>query len=90
MTRAASDPIKSSRIRLSPALPQREGIVRLERYDDATMGEVRATVELTNAWNMALVSNGYLQREQVRGCSVEALVDTGAVLTVLPAARFIS
>lgn len=49
------------------------------------MGEVRVTVELANAWDIALVSNGILQPEQVRRCSVEAVVDTGAVLTVLPA-----
>lgn len=84
MTPTASDPIPIPRIKLSPARQPPEGIVRPERYDPA-MGEVRGTVELANTRNTVLASRGYLPPEQVRRCSVEAVVDKGAVLSVLPA-----
>lgn len=48
------------------------------------MGEVRAAVRLTNAIDEALVRRGMLAPDQVRSCEVDALVDTGAVRTVLP------
>ena len=48
------------------------------------MGEVRVTVRLTNAVDEALVRRGMLAPDQVRRCDTEALVDTGAVRTVVP------
>jgi clan AA aspartic protease len=48
------------------------------------MGEVRVTVRLTNATDEDLVRRGMLAPEQVRRCETDALVDTGAVRTVLP------
>lgn len=84
MTPTASDPIPVPRIQLSPARQPPEGIVRPERYIPA-MGEVRGTVELANARDIVLASRGYLPPEQVRRCSVAAVVDTSAVLSVLPA-----
>jgi clan AA aspartic protease len=48
------------------------------------MGEVRVKARLTNAVDEALVRRGLLKPEQVRSCDVDALVDTGAVQTVLP------
>jgi clan AA aspartic protease len=48
------------------------------------MGEVRVTARLTNAVDEALVRRGMLAPEQVRHCDAEALVDTGAVRTIVP------
>jgi clan AA aspartic protease len=48
------------------------------------MGEVRVTVRLTNATDEALVRRGMLTADQVRTCEADALVDTGAVRTILP------
>ena len=50
----------------------------------AGMGEVRVKAKLTNAVDEALVRRGLLKPEQVRSCDADALVDTGAVRTVLP------
>ncbi len=47
-------------------------------------GEVRVKVKLTNAIDEALVSRGMLNPNMLRVCETEALVDTGAVRTVLP------
>ena len=48
------------------------------------MGEVRIKAKLTNAVDEDLVRRGMLQPEQVRVYEADALVDTGAVRTVLP------
>ena len=48
------------------------------------MGAVRVTARLTNAGDETLVRRGVLQPHDIRTCEVEALVDTGAVRTVLP------
>ena len=48
------------------------------------MGEVRVKAKLTNAVDEALVRRGLLKPEQVRSYDADALVDTGAVRTVLP------
>lgn len=50
----------------------------------SSMGEVRVRARLTNAVDEALVRRGMLKPEQVRTCEADALVDTGAVRTVLP------
>ena len=49
-----------------------------------TMGEVRTAVTLTNATDQALVRRGTLSQEEVHSYKANALVDTGAVRTVLP------
>lgn len=49
-----------------------------------SMGAVRIKVKLTNAIDEALVSRGMLNLNMLRLCETEALVDTGAVRTVLP------
>jgi clan AA aspartic protease len=49
------------------------------------MGEVRAQTMLTNAIDEALVRRGQLAPEQIRSYEADALVDTGAVRSVLPA-----
>ena len=51
-----------------------------------SMGEVRVKVKLTNAIDEALVNRGLLNPNTLRFCEVEAVVDTGAVRTVLPMA----
>ncbi|MBI2205675.1 MAG: clan AA aspartic protease [Candidatus Rokubacteria bacterium] len=48
------------------------------------MGEVRVRTRLTNAVDEGLVRRGLLKPEQVRTFEADALVDTGAVRTVLP------
>lgn len=49
------------------------------------MGEVRVKIKLTNASDEALVRRGKLKPEQVQTYEADALVDTGAVRSVLPA-----
>jgi clan AA aspartic protease len=49
------------------------------------MGEVRTEAKLTNAFDESLVRRGQLQPDKVRSYEADALVDTGAVRTVLPA-----
>ena len=51
----------------------------------SAMGEVRVKAKLTNAADEALVRRGALRPEQVRTVEADALVDTGAMRTVLPA-----
>jgi len=48
------------------------------------MGEVRVRVKLTNAVDEALARRGQLAVHQVRVYEAHALVDTGAVRSVLP------
>ncbi len=48
------------------------------------MGEVRTQVKLINAADEALARRGQFPLEQVRTYETQALVDTGAVSTVLP------
>lgn len=62
-------------------------MVNLNRSNNASnnsMGAVRIKVKLTNAIDEALVSRGMLNPNMLRVCETEALVDTGAVRTVLP------
>ena len=49
------------------------------------MGEVRVKVKLTNAGDEILVRRGLLTTDKIRSYEAEALVDTGAVRSVLPA-----
>jgi clan AA aspartic protease len=48
------------------------------------VGEVRVKVKLTNAVDEALVRRGLLMADKIRSCEADALVDTGAVRSVLP------
>jgi clan AA aspartic protease len=50
----------------------------------SNMGEVRVKAKLTNAVDEGLLRRGMLEPAQVRTCETDALVDTGAVRTVLP------
>ena len=48
------------------------------------MGEVRVRVRLTNAVDEALVRRGLLTEDKIRSYEADALVDSGAVRSVLP------
>jgi len=48
------------------------------------MGEVRARVVLENEGDRVLAEAGHLDPAQVRRAEIEALVDTGAVMILLP------
>jgi clan AA aspartic protease len=50
----------------------------------APMGAVRVHLKLTNAIDEALIRRGLLSSDLLRVCETEALIDTGAVRTVLP------
>jgi clan AA aspartic protease len=49
------------------------------------MGEVKVKVRLTNLFDRAAAREGRLPPEKVRSIEVDALVDTGAVLSAVPA-----
>src|SRR5438874_6837655 len=49
------------------------------------MGEVRVRIKLTNNRDEVLANEGLLKPEQIRSLEIEALVDTGAVRSVIPA-----
>ena len=52
---------------------------------EATLtGEVRVNVRLTNAVDEAMVRRGLLTANKIRSLDVEAVVDTGAICSVLP------
>lgn len=51
---------------------------------NAPTGEVRVKVKLTNGLEEALVRRGLLAADRVRSYEANALVDTGAVRSVLP------
>jgi clan AA aspartic protease len=62
-------------------------MVNFNRIDVAVsenMGVVRVPVKLTNATDEDLISRGLLNPNQLRVYETEALVDTGAVRTVVP------
>lgn len=48
------------------------------------MGEVVVDVELENSEDRAVFKRGHGQVSDIRGSTVEAIVDTGAVMLVLP------
>src|SRR5882724_3129091 len=51
---------------------------------NALMGEVRVKVKLTNGVDEAMVRRGLLTADKIRSYEADALVDTGAVRSVLP------
>jgi len=48
------------------------------------MGEVRVKVKLTNAMDEGLARRGQIKKEEIRSYEADALVDTGAVSSVVP------
>lgn len=49
------------------------------------MGEVRVKVKLTNAFDEALARRGKISKTEIRVYEADALIDTGAVSSVVPA-----
>jgi clan AA aspartic protease len=49
------------------------------------MGEVRVKVKLTNAFDEGLARRGKISEKEIRRYEADALVDTGAVSSVVPA-----
>jgi clan AA aspartic protease len=49
------------------------------------MGRVMQTIKLTNSYDEEYVARGDLPADRVRSTEIEALVDTGATMMVLPA-----
>ncbi|MFQ5856585.1 MAG: aspartyl protease family protein [Anaerolineae bacterium] len=48
------------------------------------MGEVKVELELENAVDRELLRLGHIEEEELRSARIEALVDSGAVMLVLP------
>jgi clan AA aspartic protease len=65
------------------SIPQPANKVK-EYWKDRPMGEVRVDVELINAVDGALCVEGKLPEEKVRTYRANAMVDTGAICTVIP------
>lgn len=55
-----------------------------ENGENVVMGEVRVKVKLTNGGDEVLVRRGLLTADKVRVYEADALVDTGAVKSILP------
>lgn len=49
------------------------------------MGEVRVKVKLTNSVDEALARRGQIEKEEIRSYDADALIDLGAVSSVIPA-----
>jgi clan AA aspartic protease len=49
------------------------------------MGEVRVKVKITNTTDEALARRGKIKTEEIRFYEADAMIDTGAVQTVIPA-----
>ncbi len=49
------------------------------------MGEVRVKVKLTNSYDMSRRQRGEINEDEVRKYEADALIDTGAVSSVIPA-----
>jgi len=68
-----------------PASPAPSDRVSLESWlRRAAMGEIRASVRLENWQDQALCKAGVIKPEAVRCREVDAVVDTGAVMSLLP------
>jgi clan AA aspartic protease len=67
------------------SIPQPAARVK-QYWGDREMGEVRVKVKLTNAVDAALARRGQIPPDQVRVYEADAVVDTGAVRTVVPPA----
>src|SRR5215471_15582035 len=48
------------------------------------MGEIRIKVRIINALDEELARNGQIKKEEVRSYEADAMVDTGAVRSVIP------
>src|SRR5215216_592268 len=55
-----------------------------EARGSPSMGEIRVKVKITNAIDEELARTGKLPKDQVRTYEADAVVDTGAVRSVIP------
>jgi predicted aspartyl protease len=51
---------------------------------EVDMGEVRVKVKLTNSFDRALARRGRIENSEIRQYEADALIDTGAVSSVVP------
>ena len=54
----------------------------------SAMGEVRAKVKLTNPFDELRARHGEIPADRIRSYEADAMVDSGAVRTIIPAAVF--
>jgi len=78
-TKPSEDELRSQRDFHTMALPANDS-----NEGKTFMGDVRVRVTLTNAVDEALVRRGLLSADKVRHYEADALVDSGAVRSVLP------
>lgn len=88
-TRSNEDELRSQydlrTIRIAARGPGRAPWSASNRQEGNTpLGEVRVKVKLTNAGDGVLVRRGLLTADKIRSFEADALIDTGAVRTVLP------
>jgi clan AA aspartic protease len=65
------------------SIPQPANQVR-QYWGERPLGEVRVDVRLINAADVSLAISNRMGADEVRTCTANALVDTGAVCTVVP------
>ncbi len=58
--------------------------MELKEQQTPYMGEVRVKVKLSNGSDQMLAKTGTLEPSRIRSCEVDAMVDTGAVRSVIP------
>jgi clan AA aspartic protease len=72
-------------IRVAPRIDKAGSPANVRDEGKAPTGEIRVKVKLTNAGDEVLVRRGLLTADKIRSYEADALVDTGAVRSVLPA-----
>lgn len=88
-TRPSEDQLRSQYyLRTIRTVAYRAGRTTLSASDsqevNTPLGEVRVNVRLTNAGDEVMVRRGLLTADKIRSCEADALVDTGAIRSVLP------
>src|ERR1051326_6748732 len=58
--------------------------MELKEQQTPYMGEVRVKVKLTNGSDELLFKAGTLDQNRIRRCEADAMVDTGAIRSVIP------
>jgi clan AA aspartic protease len=71
-------------IRIAARGARRAQVLANDTQEGTILGEVKVRVKLTNAGDEILVRRGLLTADKIRSYEAEALVDTGAIRSVLP------
>lgn len=71
-------------IRIAARRANRDLSSSSDNQENGIVGEVRVKVKLTNAVDEAMVRRGLLTADEIRRYEADALVDTGAIRSVLP------